>query len=246
MTVESDDQLRGLRSAGQAVAATLADVSAAAVPGVTTADLDDIAREVFARFGARSAPHDVYGFPGCILVSVNDEAVHGIPRGRVLAPDDLVKIDVTAELDGYVADAAVTVAMPGASAAACRRAECATTALAHGIAAARRSAATRDIGRAVQREVHRRGFKVLRELSGHGVGASIHEPPSVPNWPAPWASDRLHDGLVITIEPIIAVGTQRCFTDRDGWTIKTSDGSLSAHAEHTLVIDGDQPILLTV
>lgn len=245
MTIESNEQYEGVARAGRVVAIAIREIAEAARPGVTTADLDAIGRDVFSRHGARSAPALVYGFPGCVLISVNDEAVHGIPGTRALGPRDLVKIDVTAELDGFVTDAAVTVAMPEASLLARRIAECAEVALDRGMRAARLGSTTRQIGRAVQDEVHRHHFRVLRELSGHGVGAAIHEPPPVPNWPAPWARARLREGLVIAIEPIIAAGTERCYTDVDGWTIRTADGSLSAHFEHTVVIRAERPDVLT-
>lgn len=245
MTIESNDQYEGVARAGRVVGVTLQEVADAAAPGVTTGDLDAVARDILVRYGARSAPSLVYGFPGCVLVSLNDEAVHGVPGKRVLGHRDLVKIDVTVELDGFVADAAVTVPMPGAPPVARRLSECARLALGRGMQSARRGAVTRDIGRAVQREVHRHHFRVLRALSGHGVGATIHEAPTVPNWPAPWARDYLHEGLVITIEPIISVSTQGCYTDRDGWAIRTADDSLSAHFEHTVVIRGERPEVLT-
>lgn len=245
MTIESNDQYVGMARAGRVVAVTLHEIANAASPGAKTGDLDAVARDVFARYGARSAPALVYGFPGCVLISLNDEAVHGVPGRRVLTPRDLVKIDVTVELDGFVSDAALTVPMPGAPPVAHRLSECARSALDRGIESARRGVMTRDIGRAVQREVHRHHFRVLRELSGHGVGATIHETPSVPNWPAPWARTQLREGLVITIEPIIAVSTEGCYTGRDGWAIRTADGSLSAHFEHTIVIRGERPEVLT-
>lgn len=245
MTIESIEQYEGLARVGRVVAVAIHEIAGAARPGVTTADLDAIGRDVFSRYGARSAPTLVYGFPGCVLISLNDEAVHGIPGQRIVDSQDLVKIDVTAELDGFVADAAITLAMPDAPEVTHRIGECAIAALARGMSAARLGSTTREIGRAVQREVHRHHFRVLRDLTGHGVGATIHEPPPVPNWPAAWARDRLHEGLVITIEPIIAVGTEQCYTDRDGWTIRTADGSLSAHFEHTVVIRGEGPEVLT-
>lgn len=245
MTIESSDQYEGVARAGRVVAVTLQEVADAVAQGVTTGDLDAVARDVFARYGARSAPALVYGFPGCVLISLNDEAVHGVPGRRVISQRDLVKIDVTVDLDGFVADAAVTVPMPGAPPVARRLSECARLALDRGMRSARRGGVTRDIGRAVHSEVHRHDFRVLRELSGHGVGATIHETPSVPNWPAPWARTQLSEGLVITIEPIIAVSTEGCYTDRDGWVIRTADGSLSAHFEHTVVVRGERPEILT-
>jgi len=245
MTIETSEQYEGVARAGRVVAETIAELSAAAAPGVTTGELDLLAAEVFHRFGARSAPALVYGFPGCVLISVNDEAVHGIPGDRVIEPSDLVKIDVTVDLDGFVADAAVTLPMPEALTVGRRLVACASSALERGLARALPGRRTRDLGRAVERVVERRHFKVLRSLTGHGVGATIHEPPTVPNWPAAWATDELREGMVLAIEPIIAVSTRTCQVASDGWTVKTSDGSLAAHVEHTVVIRADGPEILT-
>ncbi len=189
----------------------------------------------------------VYGFPGDVCISVNDEVVHGIPGGRVIQPGDLVKLDLTAEKDGYHTDSAVTVQVPGdaPSREARELVHCAERAFRQALVAARSGNRTRDIGRAVEREVRRRGFQVIRELGGHGVGRTIHEPPSVPNWADPAAVARLTEGLVITIEPIISSGCEDVRLGRDRWTFRTRDGSLSAHYEHTVVITRGEPILLT-
>jgi methionyl aminopeptidase len=213
--------------------------------GITTAELSGIGARVLAEHGARSSPPMVYGFPGDVCISVNDEVVHGIPGTRVVQAGDLVKLDLTAEKDGYHTDSAITVEVPPASGRTHELAHCAEKAFRDALNAASAGNLTRDIGRAVEREVRRRGFFVVRELGGHGVGRTIHEDPSVPNWPDPLARDILTEGLVITIEPIIATGTGRTWLDRDGWTIKTSDGGCSAHYEHTIVITRGEPILLT-
>lgn len=210
-----------------------------------TADLDRMAAEIFGRYGARSAPKLVYGFPGTILISVNDEVVHGIPGDYVIKPGDLVKIDVTAELDGYIADAAITVAIPPISPLKQKLCNCVELAFHKAIRIAQAGCPIFEIGKIVETEVHRQGFAVLRELSGHGVGRAIHEEPVVPNYYSRRANKRLTEGLVITIEPIISSGSGRVIVDSDGWTIKTADGSISAHYEHTIVITRGHPILLT-
>jgi methionyl aminopeptidase len=245
MSIESEQDLEGLRRVGRVVALTLEATRAAVELGVTTADLDAVAAEVFARHGAHSAPADTYDFPGTICISVNDEAVHGIPRRRPLLPGDLVKLDVTAELDGYLADAAISVPVPPAAPQTIRVAAAARAALRAGLGVARAGRPVSAIGRAVEREVRERRLTVLRPLAGHGIGRRIHEEPSVPNYYDPWSRARLTEGLVITIEPIISAGRDALVEADDGWTIRTADGAVSAHAEHTIVITRDRPIVLT-
>jgi methionyl aminopeptidase len=187
----------------------------------------------------------VYGFPGTVLISINDEIVHGIPGARRIRAGDIVKIDVTVEKNGYVADAARSVVVEPASAAARRLVACAAAAFHAGLAVARAGVRVNEIGRAVEREVRRRGFSVIEGLAGHGVGRTIHEEPSVPNCYNPWQMDVLTEGLVLTIEPMISAGSPLARNDSDGWTVRTRDGSLSAHAEHTLVITKGAPVVLT-
>lgn len=220
-------------------------MAAAVRAGVTTAELAAIGSKVLTEHGARSSPPLVYGFPGDVCISVNDEVVHGIPGGRVLQPRDLVKLDLTAEKDGYHTDSAMTLQVPPISTPASNLARCAERAFRKSLAAARVGNSVREIGRAVEREVRRRGYHVIRELGGHGIGRTIHEEPSVPNFPDPFARAQLTEGLVLTIEPIIAAGTSRITLDADKWTLRTSDGSLAAHYEHTLLITRGEPIVLT-
>jgi methionyl aminopeptidase len=246
VSIETPQDLEGLRRAGRVVAETIAEARRRIHPGMTTAELDAIGEEVFARHGARSAPRDTYGFPGCLCLSVNDEAVHGIPGDRVLHAGDLVKVDVTAELGCYVANACESIAVGAVDRETERLRAAADAALRRGMAAATAGARLRDVGAAVERVVEARGFSVLRDLHGHGVGRAIHEPPSVPSWDAPWAGQRLTEGLVMTIEPIIGAGGREVVEDtRDGWTIRTRDGARSAHAEHTIVVTRGQPLVLT-
>jgi methionyl aminopeptidase len=247
MSISSPEQLEKLRACGLIVAKALRAMAEEVRPGVTTAELSAVGSRVLAEHGARSSPPMVYGFPGDVCISVNDEVVHGIPGDRVIQPGDLVKLDLTAEKDGYHTDSAVSIEVPSAKPNAIVRdlAHCAERAFRQALGAARAGNRTKDIGRAVEREVRRRGFHVIRELGGHGIGRTIHEPPSVPNYADFSAQHKLTEGLVITIEPIIAAGTGNVSLDKDGWTYRTSDGSLSAHYEHTIVITGGEPILLT-
>jgi len=246
MLIESEQDLLGMKAAGAVVRDTLAAMRAAVAPGVTTAELDRIAAAVMAKAGARSAPQLVYDFPGATCISVNDEIVHGIPSPkRWLAEGDLVKLDVTVELDGYMADACVSVGVGRISENSRRLIECAQSAFKKGLRAIRHGARVVDVGRVVEDEVTAKGYSVVRPLQGHGIGRTIHEEPMMPNWPDPTATGWLTDGLVVTLEPIIAAGEGDIVEDDDGWTVRTRDRSLSAHHEHTLVVTKGAPLLLT-
>jgi methionyl aminopeptidase len=245
MSITRPEQLEKLKHCGRIVAKALRAMAAAVCPGVTTAELATIGSKVLAEHGARSSPPLVYGFPGDVCISVNDEVVHGIPDGRMLRAGDLVKLDLTAEKDGYHTDSAMTVQVAPVSTTASNLTRCAERAFRQSLTAARAGNSVREIGRAVEREVRRRGFYVIRELGGHGIGRTIHEPPSVPNFADASNHARLTEGLVLTIEPIIAAGTSQVVLDADKWTFRTIDGSLAAHYEHTLVITSGEPIVLT-
>jgi methionyl aminopeptidase len=245
MSIESYEQLVALREVGRICHLALRAMAAFVREGVTTQEIADVGAKVMRENGARSAPAMVYGFPGEICISVNDEAVHGIPGEREMQPGDLVKLDVTFEKNGYMADAAVTVPVEPVSDEARRLALCAERAFQQAMRVAKADHRINEIGRAVEREVRRSGFSVIRALGGHGIGRTIHEPPSVPNYADLSASERLIRGLVITVEPIIAMGAGRSKTAEDGWTERTADGSLAAHFEHTIVITEGAPILLT-
>jgi methionyl aminopeptidase len=245
MSIRSHAELEKLRIIGRVVRLALERTRAAVRPGVTTRELDEIGARALAEHGAESAPPKVYGFPGALCISVNDEAIHGIPGDRVIREGDLVKLDLVAEKDGFFADAAVTVMVGVVSAPAARLARCAEAAFQRAAQVATAGNRVCDIGRAVERETRAAGFQVMRQLCGHGVGRTIHEPPNVPNYHDPRMRARLTEGLVITIEPILAAGSGHGELARDRWTVRTADGSLSAHHEHTVVITRGAPILLT-
>jgi methionyl aminopeptidase len=245
MSIRSHSELKKLQVIGKIVRAALDEMSEAVRPGATTADLDRVCATVLKQHAAESAPPKVYGFPGAACISVNDEAIHGIPGKRVIQEGDLVKLDVTAEKDGFFADAAVTVGVGKMSPVADQLIRCAENSFREALKAARAGNRVYEIGRSVEREVRRCGFSVIRELCGHGVGRAIHEEPSIPNYRDPKYRTRLLAGLVITIEPIISAGDGTAELQEDRWTIRTSDRSLAAHYEHTIVITQDRPILLT-
>jgi methionyl aminopeptidase len=244
--VSTDDptEIAGLKGAGRAVAATLRELRRHVRPGVTTGELDDVAARTMARHGARSAPRLVYDFPGAICISVDDEAVHGIPGPRRLREGQLVKLDVTVERDGFFADAAVSVPVGRVKPGVSRLVATAQSALNEALAAVRPGMTNAELGGIVEAAVERRGARVLRELTGHGIGRTIHEPPNVAN--VAGGREPLTDGLVLTIEPIIAAGAGEVHVMPDRWTVCTDDGSVSAHAEHTIVVrDGASPLILT-
>jgi methionyl aminopeptidase len=246
MSIENENDLLGLREVGRIVRLALTAMARRVRAGITTGKLAEIGGKVMRENGANSAPRMVYGFPGDVLISLNDEAVHGIPSdSRIVRAGDLVKLDVTFEKNGYMADAALTVPVEPVSEDARCLAVCAERAFQRAMRFARANNRVNEIGRAVEQEVRKSGFRVIRELGGHGIGRTIHEAPTVPNFDDPSARQLLTKGLVITVEPIIATGSGKPADGGDGWTVKTADGGLSAHYEHTLVITDGAPILLT-
>ena len=245
MTIRRQDELDGLEAAGRIVAETLAAMRDAVRPGVSTRALDDVAERIFTARGARPAPRLVYGFPGVTCISVNDEVVHGIPGGRRLEPGDVVKLDVTAEKDGLMADAARTVLVEPRSPRTAALAACVREAFRRALAVVRPGHPIRWIGREVEKVARGFGFSVVPDLSGHGIGRTIHEAPAIPSFDDPLCLGRLREGLVFTIEPIVSAGSGASHLDGDGWTVRTSDRSLAAHFEETLVVTADGARILT-
>jgi methionyl aminopeptidase len=245
LSITDPKELEGMRAAGVIVRKMLEAMKQAVRPGVTTAELDAVGAAVMREHGAKSAPQMVYQFPGTNCISLNDEAVHGIPGERVVQDGDLVTLDVPIEKEGFMADAAVTVGAGEVPEASCRLIKCAERAFEKAMLVARAGFRVSEIGRVVEREVRRSGFSVIRDLGGHGIGRTIHEEPRIPNSADSGANQILTEGLVITVEPIIAAGSGQAVLAKDGWTVRTADGELSAHYEHTLVITKGEPILLT-
>ena len=245
MSIETAEELAGLAAAGRLVADALHAMRRAARPHVSTAELDGVAARVLRRAGARSGPQLDYGFPGVTCISVNDEAVHGIPGPRRLCEGDLVKLDVTVELDGFYADACVPVSIGRPRPATGRLVASARLALTRALEIARTGTPLNEIGAVIKDTVRDGGHAVCGELSGHGIGRRIHEPPEVPNRFDPRLTQPLTEGLVMTIEPIVSAGSGELRVAHDGWTIHTADGALSAHVEHTVVVRDGAPLILT-
>lgn len=245
--LKSTAEIEAIGRAGEIVAGVLALVGEKSRPGVSTADLDAVA-EAFIRDheGASPAFKGLYGFPATLCTSLNDEVVHGIPSpDRVLEDGDLVGVDVGVELEGMFADAAVTVAVGEPSEGARRLLEVTRTALETGVREAAVGSTVGDVGAAIQAGVEKAGFSVIRELVGHGVGFAPHEEPHVPNYGSRGQGQRLEEGLVIAIEPMVNAGRRHIRTLSDGWTVVTADGSLSAHFEHTVAVTREGPRVLT-
>ena len=245
MSIEGKEDLEGMREAGRIVAAALEAMKRQVRPGVTTAQLNEIGAAVLRDNGAQSAPKLVYGFPGEVCISVNEEIIHGVPSERVIRAGDLVKLDVTLVKNGYMADAARTVAVEPVTEEQEDLVACAEEAFRRAMQVARAGNRVSHIGRAVEHEVRQWGFDIVRDFAGHGIGRSIHEEPSVPNYYDPRARARLTNGLVLTIEPMVTMGAGAIVKADDGWTICTADGSMAAHFEQTLVITKGRPIVLT-
>lgn len=246
MTIDSPQDLVGLKRIGRIVGLALKVMKEQVKPGITTAELDALGAALLEQYGARSAPILVYQFPGTTCISVNNEAAHGIPGDRALKAGDLVNLDVSAELDGYFADAAVTVAVTPVDSIRHNLVLCAQRALNKAMATARAGQPLNTIGRAIEEQANGSGFSTLHDLGGHGVGRSIHEDPhNIACYYNPGDQRILKEGMVLTIEPFVTTGAQSVFTDSNNWTLKTSDGSLSAQFEHTLVITKSKPLVLT-
>jgi methionyl aminopeptidase len=232
---------------GKILGATVEHLRAAVKPGMSTGDLDAIAEEfIRSHEGAVPAFKGLYGFPGSICSSVNQEIVHGIPsKKRVLKEGDIVSLDVGVGYKGYFTDSATTVGVGKISAEAQRLLDVTQESLEAGIAAAVVGNHIGDIGHAVQKVVEAAGFTVVRDLVGHGIGVEFHEEPQVPNYGKPKRREKLVPGLTLAIEPMVNAGGPATRTLKDRWTIVTVDGSLSAHFEHTVAITESGPRVLT-
>jgi len=249
ITIKSTREIETMAAAGRIVAATLALVEQHVAPGISTDHLDRLAEDfIRSHPGARPSFKGLYDFPATLCTSINDEIVHGIPSPeRVLATGDLLSVDVGVWLDGLHADSAATFAVADVSAEAQRLLRVTQEALRAGLGQARAGNHVGDIGHAVQQVAEEAGYSVVRELVGHGIGASFHEEPQVPNYGKPKRGPCLLAGMTIAIEPMVNVGGPEIRTLDDKWTVVTVDGSLSAHFEHTVAIgqNGAPPRILT-
>jgi methionyl aminopeptidase len=245
MTADSSADIDGLLAAGRAVRAAFDAMKAAARAGISTAELDAIGLRVLAAHGARSAPQLMYDFPGATCISINEEAAHGIPGPRRLQAGDMVNIDVSAELDGYIADMGESFVIDPAPLAKRRICRAVKLAVAEALRRARAGRSLNVIGATVSRVADRHGYRIISNLASHGVGRSLHEEPSYVPRHNPHEQRMLHDGMVLTIEPFFTTDRRDVREQRDGWTLSCAPGELVAQFEHTIVVRRGAPIVVT-
>jgi methionyl aminopeptidase len=245
IALKTPGELALMRRAGRMVAELLEHLRQAVRPGVTTLALDKLAQQIIAMSGGRSAFKGYRGYPAHICTSVNEVVVHGIPSRRVLQEGDILGLDAGVVVEGYYADAAITVPVGRISPQAQHLLEVTQRALAQGIRAARAGRRLGDISYAIQREVEAHRCSVVREFVGHGIGTRLHEPPQVPNYGEPGSGPELKPGMVLAIEPMVTLGRPEVRILPDGWTAVTRDGSWSAHFEHTVAVTEGEPEVLT-
>ncbi len=245
ITLKSTREIEIMRRAGKIVAEVLDLMRSEVRPGVTTAELDRLSRELIESHGASPSFLGHQGFTASICASVNEEVVHGIPGPRKLVEGDIFSIDVGAYLDGYHADSALTLPVGNISDQARRLIDITEQGFASGVTMARAGNRIGDISAAVQQVADGEGYGIVRELTGHGVGRSLWEDPSIPNYGRAGSGALLRPGMTIAIEPMFTTGDPRVRFLDDGWTVVTEDGGLSAHYEHTVLITPGDPELLT-
>lgn len=249
--VKSNEEIAMMKQAGSIVAAILKKLSDRVEPGLKTRELDIIAEKELKKAGAESSFKGYHGYPATVCVSVNDEIVHGIPGERILREGDIVSIDFGAIYNGFHGDSALTVPVGRVSREALNLTEATRGALESGIAAARAGARLGDISAAIENYAVSRGFSVVREYTGHGIGRKMHEDPQIPNCTEPpyglkpGTGPVLKKGMTLALEPMLTAGDWRTRVATDNWTVHTADGSLAAHFEHTIAIDNTEPEVLT-
>ena len=236
------EDINKLREGGKILASVLREAASRALPGAKTTELDKLAEKIIKEAGGRPSfknyktADDKIPYPASLCVSINEEVVHGIPGERVLKDGDIVSLDLGMEYKGFYTDSAVTVPVGNISGQAKKLIEATREALNLGIMAVKSGAFVGDIGYAIQSFAEKNGFNVVRKMVGHGLGRKVHEPPEIPNFGVKGKGEILKEGEVIAIEPMITAGRHDIYLDKDWWTWKTRDGSLSAHFEHTIIV----------
>ncbi|MCM3763242.1 type I methionyl aminopeptidase [Alkalihalobacillus oceani] len=247
MTIESQNDIDGLKEIGKIVALTIMEMKQHARIGMTTKELDEIGGRFLRKHGAMSAPKLTYNFPGSTCISINKEVAHGIPGNRKIQPGDLINIDVSAELNGYFADTGHSFQMPPYNQSLTRLCQYTHKTMMKVISSLKHGVKVNEIGRIIQMEAQKGGYQVIENLGSHGIGKSLHESPA-DILPIYNKHDKrvLKEGMVITIEPFLSTGADYVVEQPDGWTLCVPDNSLAAQHEHTIIITKDQPIIVTV
>ena len=247
MTADSQKDIQALKAIGHVCAETLRKMMAGVRAGITTRELDEIGRAFLEAEGARSAPQVAYNFPGVTCISVSPVIAHGIPNERVLNEGELIHIDVSAELDGYYADTGASLIVSKRERSLERLLEATKATLAKALRAAKAGNPLNGIGRTVQNEAGKRGYNVIYDLTGHGIGRKLHESPKeILNYYNPDDHRILSEGLVLAIEPFLTTGIGRVVQEQDGWSLRTMDRTIAAQFEHTIVVTKSEPIILTL
>ncbi|MCK5577162.1 MAG: type I methionyl aminopeptidase [Dehalococcoidales bacterium] len=243
--IKSEREIAAMRKASRVVATVLEILKTKVRPDMKTRELDVIATEEMTRLGAKPSFKGYRGFPASVCVSINDEIVHGIPGERVVKDGDIVSLDLGAVFDGFQGDAAITVVLGNASQQAKELVAATRGALDAGIDAARPGNKLGDISAAIQHHAESLGYSVVREYTGHGIGRNMHEAPQIPNFGFPGEGPVIKKGMTLALEPMLNIGDWRTRLGADKWVVLTSDGSLSAHFEHTIAITDGVPEVLT-
>ena len=246
MIVKTDEDINGIKEIGRVCAAIRDELVNRTKPGITTKELDEIAGEMFQKEGAASAPNGEYNFPGYTCISVNEEVAHGIPGDRVIQMGDMVNIDVSGSKNGYFADTGISFVVGEGNEVLTKICEVAKLAFEAGIKKARPGSKKSGIGKAIYKTARQNGFTVIKNLTGHGIGRSIHEEPEyIYNYPEPWDDELLKEGMVIAVEPFISTADEEVVEKGDGWTYFT-ENSFVAQYEHTMILTKDGPIIVTL
>ena len=247
MTADSQKDIEYLKAIGRICAEVLRKMMKATRAGMTTRELDEIGRALLEAEGARSAPEVTYNYPGATCISISPVIAHGIPDEHVLREGELIHIDVSAELDGYYADTGASLVVSRRDRDLDRLLDATKTVLTKALRAAKAGDPLNGIGRTVHAEAKRRGYNVIYDLTGHGIGRSLHESPrSILNFYDPNDVRILNEGLVLAIEPFLTTGMGRVVEEKDGWSLRTMDRAIAAQFEHTIVVTRDEPLILTI
>lgn len=247
MTADSEKEIQYLKAIGRVCAETLRKMTGAARAGMTTRELDEIGRAFLEAEGARSAPQITYNFPNATCISVSPVIAHGIPNEHILQEGELIHIDVSAELDGYYADTGASLIVSKRDRNLEKLLDATKSALSKALHAAKAGNPLNGIGRSVHNEARKRGYNVIYDLTGHGIGRKLHEnPKEILNFYNPNDERVLNEGLVLAIEPFLTTGVGRVIEESDGWSLRTSDRTIAAQFEHTIVVTRNEPIILTL